>query len=204
MLHKPNLVPRSAWNTHPDAPRPHRKHNMARTRYKIIDNNAPYFLTITVVNWIPLLSSPMVQQILLDSLRFLQTQERLVLYAYVILENHLHLVASSTDLSKEIGDFKSYTARQIIDYYEGVQAHNILKQLAFHKKRYKHDRDYQLWQEGSHPQRIQDMTMLRQKVEYIHYNPVQRGWVDTPTDWRLSSARNYAGQGGLLDVQTQW
>ncbi len=177
---------------------------MARTRYKIIDNNAPYFLTITVVNWIPLLSFPMVQRILLDSLRFLQTQERLVLYAYVILENHLHLVASSTDLSKEIGDFKSYTARQIIDYYEGVQADNILKQLAFHKKRYKHDRNYQLWQEGSHPQRIQDLDMLRQKVEYIHHNPVQRGWVDTPTDWRLSSARNYAGQGGLLDVQTQW
>lgn len=177
---------------------------MARTRYHIVDNHSPYFLTATVVNWIPLLSSPIVQQMLLDSLRFLQEQERLVLYAYVILENHLHLVASAADLSKEIGDFKSYTARQIIDYYERVQAQNILKQLAFHKKLYKQDRDYQLWQEGAHPQRIQGIAMMRQKVEYIHNNPVQRGWVDTPTDWRLSSARNYAGKAGVLAVQTQW
>lgn len=177
---------------------------MARTRYKIIDNNTPYFLTATVVNWIPLLSTPTVQQMLLDSLRFLQEQERLVLYAYVILENHLHLVASSADLSKEVDNFKSYTARRIIDYYESVQAHNILKQLAFHKKLYKQDRDHQLWQEGSHPQRIHDIAMMRQKIDYIHNNPVQRGWVDTPTDWRLSSARNYAGKEGLLDVRTQW
>lgn len=177
---------------------------MARTRYKIIDNNTPYFLTTTVVNCIPLLSSPFVQQILLDSLRFLQAQERLILYGYVILENHLHLVASAADLSKEIGDFKSYTARRTIDYYESVQAQNILNQLAFHKKLYKQDRDYQLWQEGAHPQRIQGIAMMRQKVEYIHNNPVRRGWVDTPTDWRLSSARNYAGKAAVLEVQTQW
>ena len=46
--------------------------------------------------------------------------------------------------------------------------------------------------------------MMRQKVEYIHNNPVKRGWVDLPTDWRYSSVRNYAGVEGLLEVQTEW
>ncbi|MEZ4867193.1 MAG: hypothetical protein R3C14_38070 [Caldilineaceae bacterium] len=46
--------------------------------------------------------------------------------------------------------------------------------------------------------------MLRQKIEYIHNHPVQRGYVELPTHWRYSSARNYAGQEGLIPVQTTW
>jgi putative transposase len=46
--------------------------------------------------------------------------------------------------------------------------------------------------------------MMTQKLEYIHYNPVKRGYVDVPTDWRYSSARNYAGRDGLIEVCTDW
>ncbi len=45
---------------------------------------------------------------------------------------------------------------------------------------------------------------MRQKVNYIHENPVKRGYVELPEHWRYSSARNYAGQGGLLDVCVEW
>ncbi len=177
---------------------------MARSRYKIVDRVAPHFLTATVVNWLPLLNAPIIVQILLNSLRFLQENDRIIVYAYVIMENHLHLVAPAAELSQEMANFKSFTARQIIDRYQMRQATHILDQLAFHKRLYKQDRDYQFWQEGSHPQQIDGLEMMRQKVEYIHNNPVRRGWVDRPTDWRYSSARSYAGQEGLLSVQTQW
>ena len=103
-----------------------------------------------------------------------------------------------------MSSFKSYTARQIIEYYKQKKSQYVLQQLSFHKKLYKQDRTYQLWQEGSHPQEIQGIEMMRQKVEYIHNNPVKRGWVDLPTDWRYSSARNYAGVEGLLDVEAEW
>ncbi|MDX1520542.1 MAG: transposase [Anaerolineae bacterium] len=177
---------------------------MARTRYNIFEEDTPYFLTATVVNWLPLLNAPSVVEILLDSLRFLQQNERLVLYAYVIMENHLHLVASAANLSKEMGNFKSFTARQIIDRYQACGAWHILKQLAFHKESHKADRNHQFWQEGSHPKQILGLEMMHQKVTYIHYNPVRRGWVDEPEHWRLSSARNYAGLKGVLEVQTEW
>ena len=177
---------------------------MARSRYNIFDNDAPYFLTATVVNWLPLFNSPAVVEILFESLCFLQESKRLVLYAYVIMENHLHMLAASNNLSKEVGNFKSYTARRIIDSYREQGARHILDQLAFHKRPYKQDRDYQLWQEGSHPQRIQGLEMMQQKVAYIHNNPVRRGWVDEPTHWGYSSARNYAGMAGLLAVETEW
>jgi hypothetical protein len=57
-----------------------------------------------------------------------------------------------------------------------------------------------VWEEGNHPQIIETEAVLRQKVEYIHNNPVKRGYVDLPEHWRYSSARNYLGQEGLIDV----
>lgn len=177
---------------------------MARSRYKIFEDSHPHFLTSTVVNWLPIFGSPPIVQILLDSLCFLQQQQRLTVYAYVIMETHLHLIASADDLSKEMANFRSYTARQIIDFFKARHAQHILNQLNYYKLRHKTDRDYQLWQEGIHPELIQGEAMMRQKIEYIHYNPVKRGYIDDPTHWRYSSARNYAGQVGLLEVQTEW
>ncbi len=179
---------------------------MTRSRYKIYeeDETAPYFLTATVVNWLPLLNAPWVVDILLGSIQFLQENGRLTLYAFVIMENHLHLIAAAQDLAKVMANFKSFTARQIIDQYRAESANHILQQLAWHRRLHKQDRYHQFWQEGSHPQRIQNEPMMQQKVAYIHNNPVKRGWVDDPIHWRYSSARNYAGLRGLLEVETEW
>jgi REP element-mobilizing transposase RayT len=175
-----------------------------RTRYKIWDDLYPHFFTCTVAGWIPVFTRPDSVQIVLDSWRFLQDHGRLTVYGYVILENHLHLVASAKDLSKELGDFKSFVARQIIDSLEARNITMLLRQLKYQKAQHKTDRTYQFWQEGSHPQLLQNDAMMLEKLEYIHNNPVKRGYVDDPTHWRYSSARNYAGMPGLLEVTTEW
>ena len=72
---------------------------MPRSRYTIYENRQPHFLTCTVVNWLPVFGSPSIAQIVLDSFRFLQEQDRIRIYAYVIMETHLHLIASSDRLS---------------------------------------------------------------------------------------------------------
>jgi hypothetical protein len=51
---------------------------------------------------------------------------------------------------------------------------------------------------------IENPKVLRQKLDYIHLNPVKRGFVDLPKHWRYSSARNYLGQEGLLPVYRDW
>lgn len=179
------------------------KISMARTRYKIFENEAPHFLTCTIVNWLPVFARKTSANIVLDSLRFLQREDRLILFGYVIMENHIHLIAQANHLSVEVGAFKSYAARKIIDYFETVHD-PILRELSLSKLDHKIDRDYQLWQEGSHPQEIQNDEMLRQKLTYMHENPVRRGYVDDPVDWRYSSARNYAGKAGLVEVFVDW
>jgi putative transposase len=175
---------------------------MTRTRYRIYEQEQPHFLTCTIVGWLPIFTRPDTLNIVLDSWRFLQNEGRLNLYGYVILENHL--IASAKELGKEISAFKSYTARKIIDFLVDQKVDVFLQQLRYWKKKHKFDRDYQLWQEGSHPQQILDDDMMLQKLDYIHLNPVKRGFVDEAEHWRYSSARNYQGKIGLIDVMTSW
>jgi len=176
---------------------------MGRSRYQIHEPQAPHFLTCTVIQWLPLFAQPENARIVLDCLRYLQGEGRLVLYGYVLLENHCHLIAGGEELAKAIASFKSWTARRIVERLEALHS-PALDLLALHKARHKTDREHQVWQEGSHPQLIQNETMMRQKLEYLHNNPVARGYVDDPVHWRYSSARNYAGLPGLLKVETRW
>lgn len=178
---------------------------MSRSRYKFIaEDTCPYFITATTVNCLPLFSDPDVASILLGSLRYLVESQRIALFAYVIMENHLHLVAAASDLSSEIAKFKSFTARKSNDYYQEHNNRFILDQLAFYKLKHKTDRPYQFWQEGSYPKRIMNETMMNQKMAYIHNNPVRRGYVDRPEHWRYSSARDYAGMEGLVPISMEW
>lgn len=177
---------------------------MGRDRYRFGESPYPHFLTCTIVGWLPVFTRPEAVGVVLDSWRFLQDRGRLRVFGYAILENHLHLIASSDRLAKEIGDFKSFTARMILDDLSGRGEATILHQLRREKDTHKRDRPFQLWQEGSHPQIIQSDEMLRQKLEYIHNNPVKRGYVDLPEHWRYSSARNYLGLDGLLPVERDW
>jgi REP element-mobilizing transposase RayT len=159
-----------------------------------------YFVTVTVINWIPVFSNPDIAKIIFDSLAFQQREKRIMLHAYVLMENHLHLVVQADNLSKEMANFKSFTARQGIDYFTAHNNQFYLRQFAFHKLPHRTDRDYQFWQEGSHPEQIHNQRMYEQKIRYIHENPVRRGYVDEPEHWRYSSARYYAGMEAMLEL----
>ncbi len=147
---------------------------------------------------------PETVQIIFESWQYLQQNANFKLYGYVILENHLHLIAQSDNIQKDIQCFKSYTARRLIDFLKEKKMSLILRQLAFYKKEHKQQSDYQFWQEGSHPQVMEVEEVLRQKLEYMHNNPVQRGYIEKPEHWRYSSACDYSGGVGLIDVFKAW
>jgi len=161
----------------------------------------PHFITCTVLHWIPIFTNSESVNIVLESLKYLQANHNLKLYAYVILENHLHLVASSDDIAKDIARFKSFTAREIINLLKTKNVKTILEQLEFYKKAHKVDREFQLWQEGMQPKLIQSEQMMLEKINYIHNNPLKRGYVDEAKHWRYSSARDYEGVYGLLEIE---
>ena len=148
---------------------------MARSRYYFAEPDRPHFLTCTVVEWLPVFTRQEAVQILFDSWEHLQRHQGLRLYGFVVLENHLHAVAQAEDLPTVWRSFKSYTARKVIDLLEVHRAEAMLKRMHFARKAQRGDRKYQFWQEGSHPQLIDGEVLLRQKLAYMHQNPVKRG-----------------------------
>lgn len=177
---------------------------MGKSRYKFGDDHMPHFLTCTIVNWLPLFASRYVVNIILDSLKFLRTKRDVKIFAYVIMENHIHLIAAGEQLSQKIGSFKSFTARQIVDHMKERHANDYLRLLRISKKAHKEDQQYQVWQEGNHPQELASEKIMQQKMEYIHNNPLDRGYVEDPTHWMYSSARNYAELETLLEIDMEW
>ena len=179
---------------------------MTRTRYRIYEDEYPYFMTCTIVGWLAVFTRPEAVQIVFDSWKFLNKEKNFSsLWLCGLRENHLHLIASGAlNLSNVMKSFKMFTARQIVDLLETHGAKVLLRQMRALKLRHKTESEYQVWEEGNKPKQIGNDDMMLQKLEYIHNNPVKRGYVDEPAHWRYSSARNYAGMKGLVDVITDW
>ena len=72
------------------------------------------------------------------------------------------------------------------------------------KKAHKTKTSYQVWQEGSAWKLIQSEERMIERINYIHNNPLKRGYVDEASHWRYSSARNYENKEGLIDVKRMW
>ena len=152
------------------------------------------------MEWLPVFTRPETVQKILDCWQYQRQNQGLKRYAYVILENHLHFVAQAEQLDKCVAGFKSYTARQILDFLQQQKVTSLLKRFYFSKRAHKKDRQYQFWQEGTHAEMILDENMMRQKLDYIHANPVKRGYVARAEHWRYSSAANYFEGEGLLEL----
>ena len=173
---------------------------MGRSRYKIHEEQYPYFITSTIKDGLPLISQPKLAEIILNAFCFLQNERDVIIYGYVLMENHIHMIVQGEGLSKKLRLMKSYIGRSMIDKLEEDANSRLLSELKFRKLNHKHDKEFQVWEEGFHPKQLSSVEMVLQKLEYIHFNPVVRGFVDRPEHWRYSSARNYLGNEGLVPV----
>lgn len=173
---------------------------MSTNDYKIYNERYPYFITTGIHFGFPLFSNPEAAKIILENLQFLKSDRGIKLIAYVIMENHIHFISQGTNLRDKIGQFKSYSARRIIDLFKNHCHTKWLVRMRKVKSSYKTNQDYQLWSESFRPKQIISDKMMIQKIEYIHNNPVKRGYVDKPEHWRYSSARNYARIKGMIPV----
>lgn len=177
--------------------------------YRIADQFATYFLTFTIVGWVDLFTRKECKQILIESLKYCQEIKGLMLYAYVIMESHMHLVASahekSNGLSSIIRDFKKFTSKEIVDWMQ----HNTIESrrewldivFKYYGKYNANNSVYQVWKQDNCPKICVMPEFTLQKINYIHQNPVVTGIVDDPIAYKYSSARNYAGLSDtVLDV----
>ena len=162
--------------------------------HKIGNQQGLYYLTLTTVGWIDLFTRQQYRAIVIDSLRFCQEKKGLVVYGYVIMSNHLHLIAQAQAphrLSDILRDFKKFTGRSIIKAIQTSKEESrqdwLLHVMRYHARYNKRNRDFQCWQHGNHPVELVRPRWIAQKLNYIHLNPVRAGWVDAPEQYRYSS-----------------
>jgi REP-associated tyrosine transposase len=163
-----------------------------RSRYLIHHPDRAHFVTCTIVEWLPVFTSAACCDIVVNSLDYCREHKHLRIYAWVILENHLRAILAAPDLSGVLRDMKSFTAAKLLEQLANESRDWLLNQLRYYRGAHK-PTDHQIWQEGSHPQVIADDAMMLQKLEYLHNNPVKRGWVAAPEHWRYSSAHEWLG-----------
>ncbi len=147
-------------------------------------NDQIYFLTFTVYRWYYIFDRYDRWDVLSKSLKFFLKEERLQLYSFVFMLNHIHLIIQSHDVAGFIRDFKKYTSYEMKRNISETEPH-ILK--LFTGK----DRSYHLWQKTNMPEIIESEWFYQQKENYIHNNPIKKNYVMSPEDWYWSSANEY-------------
>ena len=171
-----------------------------------IQSEEIYFLTMTIVDWVDVFTRPAYKHLMVESLEYCQNNKGLELYSWCLMTNHLHLIAGAAEnyhLSNILRDFKKYTSKRIIDLIQ--EEPESRKEWMLHRfevagKNNSKIRDYKVWQDGNEPKAVHTNDFMDQKLNYIHENPVRAEIVDKPHHYRYSSAINYAGGLGLLDV----
>ncbi len=175
------------------------------TGYQIEDQGSVYFLTFQVVYWIDIFTRQSYRDIILESLKYCQKNKGLEIYGWVIMSNHVHLIVRSANyqLSDTIRDLKKFTSKEIIkEIQTGIESRRSWFLDLFSNAASKQNKNgyFQVWKRGNHAIVLYSEHFLKQRLNYIHKNPVNAGIVKNPIDYIYSSAIDYAGGKGLLEI----
>lgn len=182
------------------------------SKYKPGDNQLPHFITFSTVDWIDVFTRDIYREILIDSIKYCQKNKGLCLNAWVIMTNHLHLIMSGRKqklISDILRDFKKFTSKQILQAIENNPKESrknwLLYMFGRAGKRNSNNEDFQFWQQDYHPIELNNPEILRQKLDYLHENPVRAGFVYEPQQYVYSSAVDYyTDRQGLIEIEYLW
>jgi putative transposase len=176
-------------------------------KYKFLNKEGLYFVSFATVNWIDVFTRSAYNEIIVDSLSWCIDNIGMELYCWCIMPSHVHLIFRARDNNPEVilGRFKEHTAKQLIKaIIENPQESRkewilwMLKRAAAKSSNVTH---YQFWQHNNKPIELWSPHVIEQKADYIHNNPVEAGFVTEPQHWKHSSAIDYCGGKGLVNIQ---
>jgi putative transposase len=176
-----------------------------RSVKQTIKTDKAYFLTLTVVNWVDVFSRKNHREAIVDSLKYCQEHKGLIVFAYVVMTNHLHLIVNTDEpylLKDAIRDFKKFTSKKILEQIQKEPESRREWMLSiFASNAGKKHTEFRFWKEGNHAIELFSEKFVWDKINYIHNNPVESGFVRQPEEWIYSSASNYNGLESIMEVE---
>jgi len=183
---------------------------MSGDRYYIQDQNGIHFLTFTVTEWIDVFTRKEYKYVITDSLNYCTDEKGLECFAWVLMSNHMHLVARTNlpfQLSDFMRDFKKFTSKKIVKAIKEIPESRrewMLHKFGFEARTTGRAENYKLWQDSNHPVCLEGRAdWFRQRIEYTHQNPVRQMIVSHAADYLFSSAGDYEGRQGLVKVKIE-
>ena len=177
-------------------------------KYKFHNPEGLYFVSFATVNWIDVFTRRIYRDIVVDSLNYCIKEKGLVVYAWVVMSNHVHLLIRTKQMPLEdiMRDLKSYTSREILkSIKENPQESRrewMLWMFERAGKKNPNNKTRQFWQQNNHPIELgHEPFDIQQSLDYIHNNPVVAGILSKAEEYNYSSAMDYAGEKGLVKVE---
>jgi len=164
-------------------------------RYRITSDEALYYVTFTVVEWLPVFVSEPPCKVVTDSLTYCQEQQGLRVNAFVIMPTHVHAILFHADYDSDrlldaVTAFRKFTGRRLADFCDRSMRTCFSAAM---RAAAGDDRERRFWQPTRHPEAIHSEPFWRRKFDYLHDNPRRKGLVREPAGWRLSSAAYWFG-----------
>ena len=168
-------------------------------RYRIVPEAAVYYITYSVVQWLPIFVTQATCKIVTDSLTYCHHHKHLQINTYVIMPTHMHMIVFDAEMDSErltrtLADFRKFTGRELSDYCKNHFPKSFDDTL--HQEATA-DRERRFWQPSRHPEAILNEKFWQQKLDYLHDNPCRKGLVRSPDHWRFSSAAWYFSEGKI-------
>ena len=175
-------------------------------KYRFGDPGKLHFISFAVVYWIDLFVRNEYREILIESWKYCQKEKDLEIYGWCIMTSHVHMIIGSRgrNLDKIVGEMKSFTSRSLRKEIRNNAAESrkewLLWMMERAGKKNSNNTDWQLWQQHNHPVELLNKEMFFQKLEYIHQNPVEAGFVEKQEEYLYSSAKDYYEGKGSIEL----
>src|ERR1700761_3166257 len=174
--------------------------------YKFLNSEGLYFISFSTVYWVDVFVRRVYFDCLIENLNYCVTNKGMEIYAWCIMPSHVHLVFRSNIQKPEelMRDFKSHTSKQLIELIENNLQESrrewLLKSFKKAAETNSNNTKNQFWQQDNHPIELWSPKVIEQKIGYTHNNPVEAGFVEDAHEYLYSSARDYCGIKGLVNI----
>lgn len=169
-------------------------------KYKFHNPEGVYFVTFAVQGWVDVFTRNEYKNILVENLAYCMLNKGLELFAWCIMTNHVHLIARAEEghtLSDILRDYKKFNSKTVLKAISDNQRESRKEWLV---KQFETDIGIRFWRADNQPVELWSNAVIAQKLNYIHQNPVEQGLVFRAEDYVYSSAIDYAGGKGMLEI----
>ena len=175
-------------------------------KYKFHNPEGIYFVSFAAVFWLDVFVREQYFAAIVESLEFCRKNKGMKLFAYCILTSHIHLIFrdKNNEPSKLIKELKTFTSKKLQELIASNPQESrkewllwMMEQAGLKNSNVK---NRQFWQQNNKPIELWSSEVIQQKLDYIHNNPVESGFVIKPEYWKYSSASNYCGKPGIIEI----